>query len=633
MSEQRFMELEIPCNLYKLNNTEYVCQVISIENQEYVNTIYRNSISNEGQKEKLDTGNLAAVSETYEIIAYWQKNQLKIMDLKTKETYLLGSFIRPGQVNFCHCSKKIVFTAAQDFELEPEGIPKFEMIEWIDRMKFKSDATGIYDGRYVQVFVADLDFSTDHEKDSARRITTKKLDYANPVFFNEKTVICTAVPTDMDYSDDTYFQIIDLETGEERWVPGVGGPINELAVSPDGDYVAVLTHDNAYWEATNYKLYKFYPKSGKLECLSDIMDRSVGNYVINDTGLKMNGRAIQFSEDGKTIYANITDGFVTDIYGFSENGDFRRITDRDSVISEYAVIGQDIVMICSQVNVPAYITCYHDGLFWTIEQQKNVFIDVETEEFTYPGHNGEDFKGYIFYPKENTLKGIVLDIHGGPHYCHGLVYSIDVHLLAQAGYAVVYTNPAGSQGNGEMIARASYHDWGGKDYRDLLSCVDKVKKISKFSGLRWAVKGGSYGGYMVNWMIGHTDIFTCAISERSTCNRYSQAGTSDCAFRYGKFEFEDFPWEHCDSYMERSPITYVKNVNTPVLLIHGDYDMNCPISQSEEWYSALKLEHKEVYFARFKGQNHGFAVKGDPVCRKERYQLLVWWLDRYMDKE
>jgi D-3-phosphoglycerate dehydrogenase len=295
-------------------------------------------------------------------------------------------------------------------------------------------------------------------------------------------------------------------------------------------------------------------------------------------------------------------------------------------------MGTGILMITSEVNNPASILYYHDGSYQILRQQENVFCDAAIEEFTYPGHNGEAFTGYLFYPEKKPLNGIVLDIHGGPHYCYGLGYSIDVHLMTEAGYAVVYSNPAGSQGNGEMIARASYHDWGGKDYQDLTSCVQRVMQLPRFSGLKLAVKGGSYGGYMVNWMIGHTDIFTCAISERSTCNRYSQAGTSDCAFRYGKFEFEDFPWEHCDSYMEHSPITYVKNVKTPVLLIHGDYDMNCPISQSEEWYSALKLENKEVYFARFKGQNHGFAVKGDPVCRKERYQLLLWWLNRYMKK-
>ncbi|MCD7725285.1 MAG: prolyl oligopeptidase family serine peptidase [Clostridiales bacterium] len=626
MSEQKFMEWKLPCNLFKINHTEYVYQVTSIEDRQYRSVIYRNHIGDGGGKEKLATGTLAAVSEQYEMIAYWEENRLVVMDLSTKEPYILGSFVRPGQVNFCSSAKKLVFTAAEEFAMEPEGVPQWETVQWIDRTKFKSDATGIYDGRYMQVFAADL------EKGGIRRITTKKLDYANPAFLDENTIICTAVPKDMDVSDDAYFQMINLETGEARWAPGAGGPIHELDVSPDGSYAAVLTHDNAYWEATNYQLYKFYPKSGKLECLSSALDRSLGNYVVNDTGLKTDAAVFHFSEDGKKIYANVTDGFVTDLYEFSEEG-VRRITDGSRVIMEYAMMGQDILMISSQVNTPASILRYHHGSYQILGRQDNKLEDVEAEEFAYPGHNGEAFQGYIFYPKEKPLKGIVLDIHGGPHYCHGLAYSLDVHILAEAGYAAVYANPAGSQGKGEEIARASYHDWGGKDYGDLLSCVEQVRKIPLFSALPWAVKGGSYGGYMVNWIIGHTDFFTCAISERSTCNRYSQAGTSDCAFRYGKFEFEDFPWEHCDSYMERSPITYVKNVNTPVLLIHGDHDMNCPISQSEEWYSALRLENKEVYFARFKGQNHGFAVKGDPACREERYRLLVWWLDRYMKKE
>lgn len=623
MLEQRFMQLEIPCHLHKINNMEYVYEMVSIKDKKYVHKIYQDSLSGAKKKAVLTTGRLAAVSETYGMIAYWQDNQLKVMDLKTGRVCLLGRFIRPGQVHFCNCRKMLVFTAAEEFEMEPEGIPKFETVQWIDRIKFKSDATGIYDGRYQQVFVAEL------EKCSVRRITSEKLDYDNAVFLDGNTVICTSIPVDMDVSDEAYFQIINLSTGEKRWIPGAGGPIRELAVSPDGSYVAVLTHNNAYWEATNYKLYRLYPQNGVLECLSDTLDRSIGNYVINDTGLNMNAQVLHFSENGECIYANITNGFVTDLYEFSVEG-IRKITDGSRVIVEYDIMGQDIIMLSSQINTPVAIVRYCNGTYQTIEQQKNVFQDVKIKEFTYPGKNGEEFYGYVLFSGKRKWKGIVLDIHGGPHFCHGLIYSIDVHLMAEAGYAVVYANPAGSQGSGELLSRASYHDWGGEDYRNLLNCVDKVREIEEFSGLRWAVKGGSYGGYMVNWMIAHTDIFTCAISERSTCNRYSQAGTSDCAFRYGKFEFEDHPWEHCDSYMERSPITYVKNVHTPVLLIHGDQDMNCPISQSEEWYSALKLECKEVYFARFRGQNHGFAVKGDPVSRKERYQLLLWWLERYM---
>lgn len=134
---------------------------------------------------------------------------------------------------------------------------------------------------------------------------------------------------------------------------------------------------------------------------------------------------------------------------------------------------------------------------------------------------------------------------------------------------------------------------------------------------------------MTNWIIGHTDIFCCAVSERSTCNRYSHAGTSDCAFRYGMYEFNGYAWENPEHYMQHSPISYVKNVHTPVLLLHGDKDMNCPVSQSEEWYSALRLEGKEAYFVVFPNEYHDFKGKGSPGIRKERYRLLLWWFQRY----
>ena len=142
--------------------------------------------------------------------------------------------------------------------------------------------------------------------------------------------------------------------------------------------------------------------------------------------------------------------------------------------------------------------------------------------------------------------------------------------------------------------------------------------------------GGSYGGYMVNWAIGHTNFFHCAVSERGSCNRYSQSGTSDCAYRYGEFEFTGYAWDSPDHYRFHSPITYVREIQTPLLLVHGEQDMNCSISQSEEMYSACKLMEKEVYFARFPGESHGFATQGKPNSRLSRHRLLLWWLRRYL---
>ena len=625
MSEKNFMELKIPKNLNKIGNYRYVYQLDSVVDEKYVKTIWMAEMKKDAVPQLLAEGELAAASGQDRSIAYWKKENLMIQNVVSGFTLCIGKFCRHGKTVFHQKGGKLVFTAAVSFPAEPEDLPDLETVDWIDRTKFKSDATGIYDRKYVQVFVADT------VTGECRQITHDRLDFSNAVFMEDHLVVCTAVPADMDISDDTCFKIIDLESGKEQWIPGAGGPVQEITVSPTGKEAAVLTHENTYWEATNYKLYLFNVSEGKLQKINIPLDRSIGDYIIHDTGLRGDAPVFCFSEDGGKIYARITDGFYTDIYEV-HNGSVRKVTDSTRVITEYLVMQGSLLLITTGINSPAAIENY-DGDYHILWEDGNPFSKMVTRSIEYEGHNGKMFPARIFVKNITGLKGIVLDIHGGPHFCHGMGYSLDVQLLTEAGYAVVYANPAGSQGGGEMLARASYHDWGGKDYRDLLSCIDAVNKTEEFRGMKWAVKGGSYGGYMVNWMIGHTDFFTCAISERSTCNRYSQAGTSDCAFRYGKFEFEGLPWEHCESYMEHSPITYVKNVNTPVLLIHGDNDMNCPIAQSEEWYSALRLEKKEAYFARFRGQNHSFSSRGDPKSRRDRYRLLVWWLDRYMIKK
>lgn len=664
-----FENLKIPMNISKIDEESFVFEVKTVENGEYIHRLYRVRLDNPGEYEYIDEGTMPAVfcgkigtlqldavegmpaagenrfgsvTEMLEYenssaptvtIAYWIDDSLAVMNLHTKEKKILGKYKKHSAISWSKDGRMLTFTAACSFEKVPEDVPHMNTALWIDRTKFKSDEKGIYDGSYEQVYVVDA------RTGEATVITKEKTDYANAVFVGDDKVAFTAVLKDTDFSDFTSIQIYYYKIDAIETIPGPGGPVTEVAVESDGNMLYIISHDNRYWEATNFRLYSIDLRSAfnekKCTEIRTGLDRSIGNYVLNDVGLNRTAPIIRFGSTAGEVYINVTDGFCTDIYKTGNSGALR-ITSHDCVIMEYIVMDGGIMMIYSAVNEVAKIVYYKAGSSVDIWNENESYEPVDALKFEYPGAGGGCYTGYCMLPAKiesmgnYDIKGLVLDIHGGPHYCHGLAYSNDVHNLVAAGYGVVYCNPAGSQGVGEELARESYHDWGGKDYIDLLNCQRSAQQLPGFEKLPWAVKGGSYGGYMVNWIVAHTDIFTCAVSERSTCNRYSQAGTSDCAFRYGKFEFEGFPWDNCESYMFRSPITYVKNVNTPILLIHGDTDMNCPVSQSEEFYSALKLENKEVYFARFKGQKHAFAISGTPESRKERYGLIVWWLDHYM---
>lgn len=618
-SREEFLQLNIPMNLEKVNESEFIMEEKTIENGVYCHSLYQCCVKQPREKIYLTEGTMPSVNPQGKLLAFWREQQLIVRNLFSAEERNLGKFKRPGRICWSQQGKQVIFTAFFEFAKEPENLPELSEVCWIDRLAFKSDEKGIYDGSYRQVYVVDC---TDGK---IRKLTDSKIDFSNADFLDEYTAICTAVQKDSDISDFADVCCIDLNTLEQKWTAGPGGPIMQL-VAEQPKTVLLLSHRNEYWEATNFKLYRLDIASGKLEELFFPLDRSIGNYCLNDIGLNRNAPAVRILKDSGKIWVNVTDGYCTELYELGEKS-IRQLTQNQRVIMEYLDMDGGILQLYSEVNVPAVIEYQKNGTMVEIWNENAEYNTIKTWSFLYPNSEGNNQIGYCFLPEKKTLKGMVLDIHGGPHFCHGLAFSIDVHTLTARGYGVCYCNPAGSQGFGQNLSRASYHDWGGKDCQDLLNCVKQVKKESVFSKLKWAVKGGSYGGYMVNWLLGHTQDFVCGISERSTCNRYSQAGTSDCAFRYGKFEFEGFPWENEQSYMLRSPITYVKNITTPVLLIHGDADMNCPISQSEEFYSALKLEGKKAYFARFRGANHSFAITGKPQSRLERYHLLEWWLD------
>jgi dipeptidyl aminopeptidase/acylaminoacyl peptidase len=173
-------------------------------------------------------------------------------------------------------------------------------------------------------------------------------------------------------------------------------------------------------------------------------------------------------------------------------------------------------------------------------------------------------------------------------------------------------------------------DWGGADYRDVMAGADYLASLDFVDHARLGITGGSYGGYMVNWAIGQTGRFRAAVSQRSTANRASLYGTSDINWSYNAWEYGGSPYENPDFYRERSPLTYVANVTTPLLLLHSENDLRCPISQSEEYFTALKLHGKVAEFVRFPDESHGLSRTGQPKHRVERLERMCGWFERYL---
>jgi len=269
------------------------------------------------------------------------------------------------------------------------------------------------------------------------------------------------------------------------------------------------------------------------------------------------------------------------------------------------------------------------------ELNASLFRDVELaapEEFSYKGADGWDIQGWIMRPTAaaEAPPPAILEIHGGPMAMYGWSFFFEFQLLAAHGYAVVFTNPRGSTGYGRAFSAAVNSDWGGKDFQDIMAGLDTAVLKGWVDPDRLGIGGGSYGGYMTNWIIGHTDRFKAAVTMRCVSNLASIFGTGDLDWILTIDTMDAVPWKDLDRLMERSPITYVEKITTPLLILHSDRDLRCPISEGEQMFTALKLLGREVKMVRFEGQSHDLSRSGHPRSRVIRLRHIVGWFLRHV---
>ena len=272
------------------------------------------------------------------------------------------------------------------------------------------------------------------------------------------------------------------------------------------------------------------------------------------------------------------------------------------------------------------LTTFNDALFDELE--------LATPEYMpYSGVDGWPMDGWILKPRDfdaSKKYPLIVEIHGGPNTQYGYGFMHEMQMLAADGYVVLFTNPRGSLGYGRDFALAVRGEWAVKDSLDIMAGVDAVIEKGYIDEQRLGVIGGSYGGFMTSWLIGHTDRFRAAVADRSVIDRFSFFGSSDIGWDFTDDDMEVAPWDDPERYMRMSPITYVKNIHTPVLIIHSESDLRCNIEQSEQLFAALKYLGRETLFVRFEGQSHGLSRGGHPKLRKERLRHIREWFEKYL---
>lgn len=258
---------------------------------------------------------------------------------------------------------------------------------------------------------------------------------------------------------------------------------------------------------------------------------------------------------------------------------------------------------------------------------------ADAEAFWYSGADDWDVQGWIMPPPgmgAGDRYPLVLEIHGGPYGMYGTGFSLEFQILAGQGWGVLFTNPRGSTGYGQSFEHAVTGDLVGKAFDDIMAGVDAALATHDWIDPdRMGVTGGSYGGLMTNWVVGHTDRFAAAVTQRSISNWISFFGTADIP-SWVELELEGTPWEVPMRLWESSPIAYADRMTTPTLVLHSELDFRVPVSQGEEMYRALAREGVPSLFVRFPDEGHGLPGSGQPLHRLERLQWIVRWFATYL---
>jgi dipeptidyl aminopeptidase/acylaminoacyl peptidase len=252
------------------------------------------------------------------------------------------------------------------------------------------------------------------------------------------------------------------------------------------------------------------------------------------------------------------------------------------------------------------------------------------ETVHYESFDGTQIEGWLMQPVDfdpGKKYPMILSIHGGPHGMYGYAFNHANQVYAARGYAVLYLNPRGSSGYGQKFSDGCINNWGGADYKDLMKGVDYAISANPWiDRARLGVIGGSYGGFMTNWIITQTDQFKAAVSIASVSNLISFYGTSlyqDLIHA----EFSGFPWDNYDLLWRYSPIHYVKSVTTPTMFVHGEQDNDVHITQAEEMYMGLKRRGIESVFVRYPREGHG---NREPTHRLDQLERILKWFDRHL---
>jgi len=530
-------------------------------------------------------------------------------------------------------SRSIAFVS----DVDPDRLPddhdpkKDPRVKVIRRVRYRFDTVGWRGDTHRHLFVIGVN------EEKPKQITDGDWDDTSPVWSldSKKIAFISSRRDDRDFTMHNEAYVIPASGGEPQCWSNSLTSVGHIAWSTDGSQLLVIgaadKELSAGWQGFLYTL-----KPGqKLKALTD-------DAIKINAGFRplLPAPELRWTSDKRMFFLAEAKG-ESFLFELNENSaEPRPIAGGKAFFNDLTIDAEAKRAVILRIPPTSagelhLIDLKNGDQRLLVNENKEFFKEHPTariEKFSFK-RAGMEIESRLFFPPDfdsSKKYPLVLDVHGGPHGVFYDTFTAWNQVLATAGYLVLCVNPRGSSTYGTEFVNAVLSDWGGEDYIDIMTALDKVCARPYVDTERLGVHGYSYGGFMSAWIVGHTTRFKAAIVSAPCIDLPSFYGTSDIGVSFGEIQWGGTRMEALDAFTKHSPITYVKNVETPVLLLHGEADYRCPIEQSEQYFVALKRLGKEVEFVRFPGCSHLFLRVGHPKLRIEYLSRVKNWFDKYL---
>jgi dipeptidyl aminopeptidase/acylaminoacyl peptidase len=560
-------------------------------------------------------------------------SQIHVMWLDTREVAQLTHVENtPGSLSWSPDGKNLAFTMfipdekpilSVKLPRRPKGAKWAEPAIIIDRLSWRSDGRGPLPKGNSHIFIIDAEVGG-----TPSQLTSGDYSHSGPEWsVDGKKIYFSAIrkPEPEYQQGDSEIYSVDIKTLEIKALTDRKGPDREPLVSPDGKWIAYTGYDDKDYTSHLSDIY--------------LMDGAGGNKRLLAGELPNSPSDLIWAADSSGVYYLMAEKGESNANFAALDGKIKKITEGTQYLAGLSLSrsGQAAAVL-STFHRPGYLITFNlakPSVFKPlVDLNQDVLAGVklgEVDELWYKSADGWDIQGWLIKPAEfDPAKKypLLLWIHGGPWAMYNVGFNWEWQNFSASGYAVLYANPRGSTGYGQDFVNGIQYSYPGKDYDDLMAGVDAAILKGFIDKDNLFVCGGSGGGVLTAWIVGHTNRFRAAVSMRPVINWHSFVGTTDGHMWYR--QFKKYPWEDPTEYAVRSPLHYVANVTTPTMVMTGEADLRTPIGQSEEYYRALKMLKKETLLVRMPEEYHGWRR---PSHRVLQQLYLREWFEKYRLKE